>query len=553
MKCRGFAGRSIQAMLFALLLGSVLNLSPAAQALEPLPGPARPPAAAAANDGEDPQLVSYFLPVVFARGQTGPDPEPSYAAALSQALADCAAAALNQVCYARGSVALDGGGPLTTPGQVAALDGVSGLTLASPDAAHWSVALLRLAADSPTPGLGLTLLAFGNVEIRSLTLFDAAAGNGDVAPALSFSSSPVPGQDPETGGLIVYNPNHEEPLAIRLNGADLSLASSAVVQAQPGAKMSVTMATGSALVQTAAGESALLQAHQLTVPLDGSGDAAGAPSTPTLTDEDLLAPLTLHDEDDLLTRLVPPRGPLDLQKAFDDLLASFDSAHSRCLQGDSRQVYRVIYFARVLKMYEKAYPDGLMSLIDVQVTQCATFELEFNSVIAATSSVAWGSIQVQGQGMIVTFDMNGYLVRPSSMPLTHLRYDIEIEPICPYQFVLIDGGLSLYEGAMRINRNRLEFSTLLHPVHIAEHTIWFCPDVPPFEVPSAFAFWREMFKSLHMTEIVDDGNGYWFTPAHWKYTGNEILAEAIFQREVAFYDGLAAGDTWLVMLHKPGN
>jgi hypothetical protein len=196
---------------------------------------------------------------------------------------------LNQVCYAGGSVTLDGG-PLTTPGQVATLDGVSGLTLVSPDAGHWSVALLRLAADSPTPDPRLTLLAFGNVESRNLTLFDAAAGNRDVAPALSFSSNPVPGLDPEMGGLIVYDPTPGEPLSINLNGADLTLASSAIVQAQPWVKMIVTMATGSALVNTAADD----------------GTAADAPATPTTIEDRLLEPLVPHYEGDLLTPLVPP-------------------------------------------------------------------------------------------------------------------------------------------------------------------------------------------------------------------------------------------------------
>jgi len=154
---------------------------------------------------------------------------------------------------------------LTTPGQVTTLDSVSGLALVSPDAGHWSIALLRMAADAPTPDPGLTLLAFGNVEIRNLTLFQAADGNGDLAPVLSFSSRPVPGEHPETGGIIVYNPSHEEPLSISLNGADLTLASSAVVEAQPGNKMIVTSSAGSALVNTAAGDGALLQAYQLTV------------------------------------------------------------------------------------------------------------------------------------------------------------------------------------------------------------------------------------------------------------------------------------------------
>jgi hypothetical protein len=48
--------------------------------------------------------------------------------------------------------------------------------------------------------------------------------------------------------------------------------------------------------------------------------------------------------------------------------------------------------------------------------------------------------------------------------------------------------------------------------------------------------------------------GFLFTPAHWKYTGNRILAEAIFTDcKVMSADGVSTGDTWLVMLHKPGS
>lgn len=515
----------ILAMLLSPLLGSVF-----AQAPEPVP--------------------NVFLPIIFASGQPGPPPASPYAAALSQALADCADTTLNQVCYAGGSVTLDGGGPLATPGQVATLDGVSGLTLVSPNAGHWSIALLRLATDSPTPDLGLTILAFGNVEIRNLTLFDTAAGNGDVAPALSFSSSPVPNEDPETGGIIVYNPKHEEPLSISLNGADLTLASSAVVQAQPGVKMTVTMATGSALVTTAAGDSAAIQAQQLSVPLDNSGTATGAPTPPDLTDDELLEPLVPSDEsdeDDLLEPLVPEL-PVDLNKELQELLADFDSAQYRCMQGNSRQVYRVMYYARLLKINKHHYPDSdaLMDLIDVQVMRCATFEIEFNSDVTVMSSFASGSMYVQGQGMIVSYDMDGRLIQPAQMPLTHRRYDMNFPT--GFSVVLSDGRLVLsVDGYIRINRNRLDISTKMQPVDVWEHLIACCPT--PHEVANGYS-WFTAFTFLHRSEQTVDG--YRFTPAHWKYTGNQILAEAIFSREVPFMDGVATGDTWLVMLHKPG-
>jgi hypothetical protein len=215
-----------------------------------------------------------------------------------------------------------------------------------------------------------------------------------------------------------------------------------------------------------------------------------------------------------------------------------------------------MYYARILKMNEAHLPDGLMFLIDEQVTRCATFEIEFNSVISTTLSAASGSMYIQGQGMIVSYGMDGNLVQPAQMPLTHVRYDIvEAALPCPYQHVLTNGTLDLFDGYMRINRNRLDISTKVFPAVIGEDTIFYCKDLPPIKGQS-IAFWRLFFMYLHSSEAVDNGMVYLFTPDHWKYTaavstGNQILAEAIFSGRG--YGGFLTGDTWLVMLHKPRN
>ena len=514
------------------------------------PTPPAAPVTAAAQPSVALQDFYLYLPLVSRSGQPGPSPASPYAAALSKALADCAGTTLNQVCYAGGSVTLDGGGPLTTPGQVATLDGVSGLTLVSPDAGHWSVALVRLAADSPTPGLGLTLLAFGNVKILNLTLFPVAAGNGDVAPALSFSSSPVPGQDPMTGGIIVYNPSHEEPLSIRLNGADLILASSAVVQAQPGVKMTVIMATGTALVNTAAGDGAVIQGDELSVPLDGDGKAKGTPTTPTRIDENRLKSIAPPDKGDPLASVVPPSSEQDILGTLLGVDRQFQDAYNRCVQGNSRQVYRIMHFSRILKQYHSLYPgyisDGIMDLYNLYVRECATFEIEFNSVISVTSRVAWGSMYVQGQGMIVSYNMDGSLVQPAQMPLTHVDYDMDFAWGNCAHVVLTGGKLVLNDSYMRINHNGLDISTTVLPVGIRERLIETCVPLGELANPAA---WNTMFLHLHESEFGD--MGYLFTPDHWKYTGNLILAEAIFDRKVIFGDVVSTGQTWLVMLHKP--
>jgi hypothetical protein len=493
-----------------------------------------------------PAPARIYLPLVATGGQPSPLPASPYATALSQALARCAATALNQVCYAGGSLTLTGGGPLTTPGQAAALDGVSGLKLISPDASHFSVALLRLAADSATPDLGLTVLAFGNVEIQNLTLFTAAAANGDAAPALSFSSSPVPGADPITGGLIVHNPSHEDPLSITLNGADLTLASSAVVQAQPGAQMTVTNTTGTVLVQTNAGEAALPQAHQSSILLDNAGKAVGAPTPPSEIEAALLVPLVPSNSDDE-NLLVPLVRPAQDMRAL--LLADFDRAHKRCMQGSSRHVYNVFYWARFLKEF-KLLSDDEWLVLDIQIRQCARFEIEFNSEITGSSSTSAGSTHVRGQGMIVSFDFDGQLVSQETMPITHLNYNFTAPPICPYQTSVTDGALHMTEASLRINGNNLEISTTIQPVAMEEYVRYTCDGMQMPQI-AAFARWRMMFLDLHKPEQL--GFDHLYKLDNWKYLSGEIFAESIFaDRQAAFYDGVSSESMWMFMLHKPG-
>jgi hypothetical protein len=571
MKRKLLALIGVLAMLLGLVLASVFVAAPAsAQVVESLPVPTPTVNVVAVNDGAgDEPVPNIYLPiVVFANGEPSPLPDSPYADALSQALADCEDISLNQVCYASGSLKLDGGSPLTTPGQVSALDNISGLTLVSPDADHWSVALLQLAADSPTPDRGLTLLAFGNVEIRNLTLFDTATGNGDVAPALLFSSSPVPGEDPMTGGLIVYNPTDEEPLSIRLNEADLTLASSAVVQAQPGVEMTVTMAIGSALVQTISASDthifgtdtvfnygALIERHALTVPLDKDGKAAGAPSNPYLVELNRLAALAVRiKKDDPLASFVQPEWP-STRDSITVNINAFDDAYKRCLQGNSRQVYRIMYYGRLLQGYNLIYPNILtndrIAGLDKLLQECATFEIEFNSVITRTGLMAPGNMYIKGQGMIVRYNIDGDLIQSAQMPLKHKYYNVVFPWTGCYYLKIEDGRLILHDdGYMRINRNGLDISTKLIPVDVWEHVYFTCYEKEiEFANPAA---WSTMFWDLHESEQIL--TGFHFTPDDWKYTGNQILAEAIFTgRKVINPDATFTGDTWLVMLHKPGS
>ena len=162
---------------------------------------------------------------------------------------------------------------------------------------------------------------------------------------------------------------------------------------------------------------------------------------------------------------------------------------------------------------------------------------------------ASGTMQIQGQGMMVSYGADGSLVQPALMPLTHLRYDIDfLWPPGTYILVLDDGLLGLTDGYMRINRNRLDISTTVYTAGVWEHLIITAGDIGEIANP---ALWDVLWRQLH--EFESDGlASYRFTPDHWKYTGNQILAEAIITgRKVTFADGEVTGDTWLVMLHRP--
>jgi hypothetical protein len=294
----------------------------------------------------------------------------------------------------------------------------------------------------------------------------------------------------------------------------------------------------------------------LNVPLNGNGDAAGAPTTPTKIGDNALATIAPTNTGDPLATILPKPSPQDSKAIIDAMYYLTIDAYDRCMAGNSRQVYRMAYYARILQHYASIYPniltDDLMRVYDKQFRQCATFEIEFNNVISVTSPVDWGSMYIQGQGMIVSYGMDGNLYLMSNMPLTHKRYDITFAMQQCLSLEIVDGVLFNYDGYMRINRNRLDISTTMTPVGIWEHTIFTCAE-PSFEMANP-ALWQLLFDKLHRSELNETEGSYRFTEEHWKYTGNQILAEAIFDRTVTDLGGqeVDTGNTWLVMLHRPG-
>ena len=219
------------------------------------------------------ESAAIYLPILLS--DSAPSTDGPYAQMLETVNQLCGAVGLNQVCYVRGQVdvtPLSGAAGFGQPGAIADLANVDKLSVTSngPDSEEFSVAVLRLRANAATPDTGLTVLAFGNVDISQFELFTAPADleKAETLPSLHVSSSPI-SQTTRLGssGLIVTNPSEEELLSLTVNGAAITLGSTALVEATPGEAMTVTMATGSSRTEAHGGESTAVQNQQVSVPL----------------------------------------------------------------------------------------------------------------------------------------------------------------------------------------------------------------------------------------------------------------------------------------------
>lgn len=190
----------------------------------------------------------------------------------------------NQVCYGNISLtaqAREGASSFTfdSPGDLANLGSIQSLRLSSMDIATqaWGVALMRVQANLPdtVPGQNLTFLLFGDVQLENEGVNDGVqsfyfqSGVGD-APCAEAPESGILIQTPQGAGLVSF----------RLNDVDISLGSTAYVQAQPDSDLTFSVVEGQAQV-TAQGVTEIVPAgNQTRVQLDAEGKPAAPPTLP---------------------------------------------------------------------------------------------------------------------------------------------------------------------------------------------------------------------------------------------------------------------------------
>jgi hypothetical protein len=190
----------------------------------------------------------------------------------------CDATQRNQVCYSSEEVEAqyrsNDNPPFSSPGDIAALSAFSGFNLVSTlNPEQWGIVLMRLQANLPNtlPGENVTVLLFGNANF-----------NDGGAQGYYFTSGigSVRCNDAPADGLLVQSPEGAYEITLRVNGADISLGSTAYLQAQPNQQMRVNVLEGRAVV-TAQGQSQVVVAGaRTTLQLDANNNAITPPTPP---------------------------------------------------------------------------------------------------------------------------------------------------------------------------------------------------------------------------------------------------------------------------------
>ena len=350
-------------------------------------------------------------------------PQPGYSQVLSAALAACAQMERDQACYGSGAgEASSSSGSLTAsfakPGDLVDLTDVSAIAVHPTGSSNSAggLALLKLQVDFEESGQFLTLAVIGDVAITRLQT--DLSGEAPASPAAASTTTPIDGAaGPDSGspyellqevdftsfdnptmdsaapnGLLIWTPPGDDLASIKINGAEITLGSMALIESS-GGSMTISMLEGSAIVQ-AGGDSGFVSAsNQVSVPLDSAGMANGAPGPAVVIDPRLLAISEAINQ----YGVVDPRAEA-ISNAVDqypsivvrDFTRRFDRAIRRCTDAqspDPHYVYNTLYYYnRLVSLsndadFQSAMRPNLLEDMAAKARSCLSFELDFDSTI----------------------------------------------------------------------------------------------------------------------------------------------------------------------------
>jgi hypothetical protein len=148
---------------------------------------------------------------------------------------------------------------------------------------EWGVAVFKLQANLPhtVPGQNVTFMVFGDTSLENtsgdMLAFYFTSGLGKI----TCKKAPL-------DGIVIRMPDGAG-IAFQVNGADLTLQGTTVLEAETGGDMTITMLDGSGSVSVGGQQQALVGGQALSVPLGGDSgkQAVGPPSAPQTLAEGL--------------------------------------------------------------------------------------------------------------------------------------------------------------------------------------------------------------------------------------------------------------------------
>lgn len=199
----------------------------------------------------------------------------------------------NQVCYGNLTLVAEPQPEVTdlefdSPGDIDDVVKIRSLTLSAMDEAvpEWGVTLMRLQADLPDtlPGQNVTVLLFGNAEITSAV--DATGDDQPPLQAFYFRSSVGDNVCTEApaSGMVIQTPETTGTVSLTVNQVDISLGSTAYIQAQPDDFLYFYLLDGEATVTAFGQEKALGPGELVTVPINAQLEPTGIPNDPAAFD-----------------------------------------------------------------------------------------------------------------------------------------------------------------------------------------------------------------------------------------------------------------------------
>jgi len=119
-------------------------------------------------------------------------------------------------------------------------------------------------------------------DMDTLSIINPATAGFTPMQAFYFQSgsSDAPCAEAPDSGILVQTPEGVQQIAFTVNDINITLGSTAYLQAQPGGNMTTSVVEGEATVEAGGAAVVVPAGSQVSVPLDTDGRAAGVPSQP---------------------------------------------------------------------------------------------------------------------------------------------------------------------------------------------------------------------------------------------------------------------------------